>query len=320
MSRVRFVVLSLVAGVLASACSNERSATVEALRGAESATAAEDQADGTPVAQDSSAGKPADRPTPKAEQVVSSTKSSTASSPGRSTSEGQQNDDPAVEAVEKELVAKWNKIRSLSAHATVQVAQYSEDAEFWLDGDGTYDCKVADGKLLIRLFLENWSVQQRGSNEAQRYDTRLTVVDGEYKYVLTDSAGRYDAEKSTSEPADMLQLGGQAIFDELHRQFTVELLPTDNIDGRDAYVFGCSPTTGCGKAYYYFDRDTGVMLKMHLIADETDTVTRGIELRDLQIDPDLSDELFVFSPPDGVRVIDRTRMQQMQRFEAKPVD
>lgn len=90
-----------------------------------------------------------------------------------------------LESVEKELLARWDEVETLSAKVTNEAKPQAGGADVRIEGGGTYHCRKKDGRLMVRLDLTNATIREQQGREMRDERRVLTVSDGESMWVLT---------------------------------------------------------------------------------------------------------------------------------------
>lgn len=209
-----------------------------------------------------------------------------------------------LESIEQELLEKWDGIQSFTAKVTTKADRQGPEAADHLTGQGFYECMKKDGKLLARFEVVNRIVRKDEVAELMRDERKVvTVLDGESLYVYTEGGGMPTAHRYPAKSDQIIQLGGRHLFNQLHQLNELEVLPDETIDGRAVYVIGGIPKDTGGRATYYFDQQTGIMVKLFMEHQPTNS-SRSIAIGEVKIDPELDDERFTFTVPEGVPLIE----------------
>jgi hypothetical protein len=116
---------------------------------------------------------------------------------------------------------------------------------------------------------------------------------------------------------------GKAMFEQLQKDRNLKLLPDEKIGGKDAYVIQSTPkkpqdgTTE--KHTYYFDKQSGVLVQsVSESKSEQSKSNVTFTLTEMKLNPDLKPELFEFKLPDGVQLMDMTKVNASD--QPKPAD
>jgi outer membrane lipoprotein carrier protein len=130
--------------------------------------------------------------------------------------------------------------------------------------------------------------------------------DGTYFWVYYPSV---DAQQVMRAPAEQAGSGGvdlqaQFVGDPVQR-FDYDMHGQENVDGRPAHVLTMVPKGDAGYEKLKVWVDTRDSLVRRFELTEPNGAVRRFDLRDLQLNTNLADSLFRFTPPAGARVIQR---------------
>jgi outer membrane lipoprotein carrier protein len=134
----------------------------------------------------------------------------------------------------------------------------------------------------------------------------IILGDGRYFWIYYPST---DATQVLRAPAASAPTGGvdlqaQFVGDPVTRfQHTAQ--GHEPVQGRDAAVVTLLPREERGYDRLKVWIDTGDFLVRRFEITEPNGITRLIELRDLTLNPAFADDLFRFTPPPGVRIVER---------------
>jgi len=135
----------------------------------------------------------------------------------------------------------------------------------------------------------------------------LTYIrDGEFLYHLVRQYELVTATKYRYNPDRVLQIGGPQLLRSLAERNDLKLLPEEQIDDRATYVVEAKPKGGDWVSRHYFDKQTGIRLKL-VELDEKGVETLSISLSELNFNPEFSEDLFTLIPPEGVEIVDKTQ-------------
>ena len=174
-----------------------------------------------------------------------------------------------------------------------------------VDGEGRYDCLKKDGKLLSRMKLVGPDPIRRSLDDDPEERTVTRVSDGEVTYMSGAQGEHRRAAKMKSRPADIMQMGGKRLLDDMHERFNLTLEPDEKINERDTYVILAKAKAGEGMSRHWFDRKTGIMLQI-MIYDPKGHPRRVFTLDEVDLDARFPEDHFTFVPPKGVEVEDLT--------------
>jgi outer membrane lipoprotein-sorting protein len=162
------------------------------------------------------------------------------------------------------------------------------------------------------------------AGQEQKSKTISTMVcDGEFMYSVSEANG----EKSATKQNIMTQgwITDKTYFNNLRQGSKLKLLPDETVDGRSTYVIEATskqapPANQSGTtavSYMYFDKETGLVIKW-LSKDASGKVVSTSITTDLKVNSTISADRFVFKAPEGVEVMDLTKMQQQTAEPAQP--
>jgi hypothetical protein len=144
------------------------------------------------------------------------------------------------------------------------------------------------------------------------------INDGEFTYGYSVTDGKKMAYKSkTTGDWD------QSPFEIWRKEWDLKLLSDESVDGASCYVIEATPKPGSdtaaggasGKMVFQYRKDCGLNVKM-VSYDKDGKVTFTSSSTDVKVNPNLSDDRFVFKAPAGVEVQDMTAMQQQNAQHA----
>lgn len=220
-----------------------------------------------------------------------------------------------IETVEAALVKKWNEYTSLSAE--LEVVTEIDNAEGRSRGMVTskYEYLRAGGKTFIRQEGKSSRVEQQKGESIRKSDGAITLIaDGEFLYNLSDIWGEPTILKM-NQGTTQETLGGPGLFQTLHGEYDLKLLPGEVIDGQEVYVIEALskvPTGEMNHMIYYISKETSVALKM-VNRSNNGTFQTTLKVKNVQINPVLHPDRFIFKPPPGIRIVDLRDSLEEQR-------
>ncbi len=180
-----------------------------------------------------------------------------------------------AEEIAKEMQKRYESIKDMSGEFVVTTNYGGEEetyrAKFWMKGE---KYRGDDGKT-------------------------LTVSNGSVMWI-------YDREKN--EAVRMSFSGEKPQFDYgmiikgLMDSYNVRLLGEEKIDSRDCYVIEAEPKAGGAKMKMWVDKEFWYPLRTEMSVEGIKTV---VEYRNVSFNTGLSDDLFEFSPPEGVKIVEK---------------
>ena len=225
----------------------------------------------------------------------------------------------AVVETEERLLARWNDIRSFSAKLSTSFEQ-REGAKMRFEGEGTYDYLTKDGKTFIRskqardVYVDAGGAKATDGTALDRIFTGqrlLKILDGDYVYevdVRHEQFGGLVVKKLLPHPLAIQFAGGKTLFKWLDQADELRLLPDETLDGKQVYVFETVTLTGRMKTLCFFDKETGILLKL-TSEGEQPSLKSTFALSDIQLNVPFSDDHFTYTAPSGVEVQDLTGRQ-----------
>lgn len=166
-----------------------------------------------------------------------------------------------------------------------------------------------ENPILRRTTTSRGTLFQRGSD---RFLMRFSDPEGD---VIVGDGTHLWVYYPSVQPDQVTRIGGAAgasafdlrsqLTDEPTERFAVTSRGSESVRGRTADVLELTPRGDAGfrRLVIRVDRDDALVRRFEV--EEANGVTRRFELRDLEINPSLPDSLFEFTPPEGVRVIER---------------
>lgn len=216
--------------------------------------------------------------------------------------------DEAVDTLEKKIHAAWEKQKSMTAKLTMITKMEMGGMSMDGKGDGTVEFMRNGDKVLSRTEVKTTMTRKMGDQETKMEQPMTSIIDGEFNYTLTEMMGQKMAMKSKIDPRMTGEPKG--MFEELHKEYELKLLPDETVDTMKCYAIEATPKektqAGGGKMNLYFDQPTGFVVKMIMFGpdDKPATTMTYSEMKfDVKIDPDR----FKFKAPEGVQVIDQTK-------------
>lgn len=202
-------------------------------------------------------------------------------------------------------------------HKTIQY-KMKQNSKIEQMGQGSTTETVGDYKYLRKddkVYVHADMTTKMDAGMMKTSSKSKMVVDGEFMWVHTDSMTEVNGQKMPQESVMKNKISDKlldpASMDGM-KNYNLKLLPEEKIDGKDAWVIEGTPKDATmksqqGRMVSWFDKKTGLPIKMvgyTPAGKEMSTTT----FSDVKIDEKLSPELFTFTPPAGVQVMDMTKM------------
>ncbi len=218
--------------------------------------------------------------------------------------------DDVLAELEQEMLARWEKIRSVSAKMTTRFDQLG-DRETHQKGLGTYDCLKQDGKILVRTFLYNGITAKRDNEDVPWVLTgqRIKrVSDGRFVYTIDERYKEITGAKRWAVYPNLLYIGGKRLFRVLRSLEGLQRLPDQTIDKKGVYVFQGTLSAARRQARVFLDKETGIMRQ--LITENEKSESKFVfTLSEIKLDVEFSEDHFIFVPPEDVEIQDLTQQQ-----------
>jgi chaperone LolA len=230
---------------------------------------------------------PAGSPLPGPQREASS--AAAAPAPAQPTVQHEaQPESPETDAILRRASAAYGKVRSLRATFTQQIDNPLLGTH--INSEGTLYQRRPD-RILLKF---------------SKPDGDLLMSDGRYFWVFYPSV---DAKQVIRAPAAAAGQGGvdlqaQFLGDPVQR-FRSTLNGKETVAGRSAFVLTMIPRTAMAyKQLKVWIDEKDALARRFEIAEENGNVRR-FELRDVQVNTAIADDVFKFVPPAGARVIER---------------
>lgn len=218
-----------------------------------------------------------------------------------------------LEDVEKKILAQAEKNRTLSARTATSSDIEAPGMRMKSQAEGTYEYARRGDKTLFRMESKSAGTTKFGDQpETKSEDKTLAIADGEFYYTLTETAGQKMAMKMKLDPSK-INVTGKEGFEQLHKDYNLKLLPDEKVDGHEAYVIEATPkkpkpgTTELTR--FYYSKENGVLVKSAMESKAEQSKSKvTFSLSDVKPNADIKPERFVFKAPEGVVVMDMTKL------------
>ena len=214
----------------------------------------------------------------------------------------------ALDAVEQ----AWARTHSFSATVQIFVDQ-AIGRPGSTSGDGTYDLLKEGDKTKIRFYMAN---ALRIDIAIEHSDLRTAeflywVTDGTVLYQSTHQAKKYYVvNKTWYEDKDILHVGGPPLMYTLRSERRLESVEDEELDGRAVVVFKAVPPDGDWFELHYFDKETGIRLKLVEFdsGSDSDSVKKfELTLTELNMNVEFEPDHFTFEIPEHATLVDKTK-------------
>lgn len=201
-----------------------------------------------------------------------------------------------VESIQKDVLAKWDKVNSLTAAITgtgdIKLSPESPTA-LHLVASGNLDSLKKDGKTFSRIELGAGLTPQ-----AKPMARILAGSDGGAAYVETEFLGKVE-----SKTVDQLPIAADAkgLFDIMNQHLNLTVMPPEKVDDKEAHVIAGEMKNPekdipVSKILAYFEKETGIILKVVALNMEGQPMVT-LALRDIVLNAPLPEEKFRYTPP-----------------------
>jgi outer membrane lipoprotein-sorting protein len=219
-----------------------------------------------------------------------------------------------IESVEKKLA------ELIAAHKSIQCKQKSvsdvttEQMHVKTDLDMTVRYERRPEKNYVSRIEGRSNMVTRVKEEPERKDKTeiLTVFDGKFTYILSKNEQMTSAMKQKHDPRTAQNpFDAEAMFRQMHKDFTLKLLPDESVDGKSCWVVEAVPKDlekmgdMMARSLTSYDKKSGLALKT-VVYDRKGRITTSVNVSDIRFDEDIPDDQFEFKAPAGVQVMDMT--------------
>ena len=215
---------------------------------------------------------------------------------------------PQMAAAILELVDAWGHVHMASAKVDT-VLNAAGGLEGGTKGEGQYDFLNDNGHTSIRFKLTNMlrikAPEEEGNVEYWTAERLIFVTDGAVLYRFVEQSKHKTVTKVEYNPDDILQVGGRRLLDALQRDNRLSLMPDQTLQGKDVYVIEAESLVGGAKSIHYFDKETGIRLKMAEL-DQSGKDFLTITLSEVDLSPQFEPDHFTMTPSDDVEWVDET--------------
>ena len=230
-----------------------------------------------------------------------------------------------LEDIEKKILAQAEKNKTLSARTATSSEIEATGMRMKSKAEGTYEVARRGEKTLLRMESKSSGTTKIGDQpETKSEDKSLVIADGEFYYTLTETAGQKMAMKMKLDPSKSSVTSKEG-FDQMHKNYNLKLLPDEKIEGQEVYVIEATPkkaqpdTTELNK--YYYAKETGVLVKAVTESKGEQSKSKvTFSLSEVKPNADIKPERFVFKAPEGVAVMDMTKIDTAPSAETAPAE
>ena len=229
---------------------------------------------------------------------------------GEATQAEPAKEDPAVNKLVEQLVAKWKDHKSMSADMHIDMAAEQGGQKLSVEGTGRCEIARTDDSKKVRFELTQNMKMGEGDAAMEMERKLITIDNGTVVYTMVEQMGQKQVYKANSGDQNIPQFGGDSMFEALRAENSLKVLPDEKVDGKDVAVIEATPRqqnpgVRIAKSVLYFDKDLGAMVRMESF-DPSGQKVQTVTFNDVKLNPDLAADRFEFEVPEGVQVIDQT--------------
>lgn len=217
--------------------------------------------------------------------------------------------DEKLDAIEKEIVAKWKPIKTMTANMTVEFENQMGAATMKGKLNGKIEVLRKDDKTLLR---QETTMTMSGAPNAPEGMTMemLMVSDGEIAQTLMEQMGqkivrkmRADQAGSHGTPMDVLE--------SLKKTHVLTVADDAEVEKEKCWVVNAVPKqpqpNAPTKMIHYFRQKDGAMVKMDGFNKDGKAIMK-MTMTDIKTNVDIDPKRFEFEVPEGAMVQDMTNM------------
>ncbi len=215
--------------------------------------------------------------------------------------------DEKLDALEKEIAAKWKKVNSMTAKVNMAMEMERGAMKMKTTMKATVEYLRKGEIMLSRMEGEAEMVMDMGGQKNTMNTPMLTVSDGEFTHALIEQMGQKMCVKTK---ADADSTTGAAMFKLLREESDLTVADDEEVDGEKCWVVHGKPKTATQpgqpvKMAYYFRQKDGAMVQK-LGYDATDKQVMTATYSEIKFNEKIDPKRFEFKVPEGVQVMDRT--------------
>lgn len=217
--------------------------------------------------------------------------------------------DEKLEALEKEIAAKWKDVNSMSAkmEMTMDINQGGMKMKQTMKAVVEYLRKAE--KMMSRLEGETEMTMDMGGEQQTMKSPMLAVSDGQFTHTLMEQMGQKMCMKTKTDPS---ATAGDFMIKALKDQNELTVGPDEEVNGDKCWVLIAKPKqTQPGmptKTCYYFRQKDGVFVQW-IGYDASDKKNMITTFTDIKVNEKIDPARFEFKVPDGVQVMDMTQQE-----------
>jgi outer membrane lipoprotein-sorting protein len=218
----------------------------------------------------------------------------------------------SLEQVDAQLIEARKGVASMKYDIEIATVSDSKGNLSISTSIGTVELLRKGEKWLVRSEEKIMSSMKPGNVEVRGEST--TVYDGEMLYTLMaadfgpKSCSKMKVPERWSDAYDE-----RANFENLKTHHELKLLPEDVINDVPVYVIEAKRKTAPFVPYrHYYSKQSGVCMGLN-VKSADGKFTQKMSVKNLKINPEIKADRFIFTPPPGVKVEDRTEELEKAR-------
>jgi outer membrane lipoprotein-sorting protein len=217
--------------------------------------------------------------------------------------------DEKLDAVEKEVAAKWKEINTMSARTEMLSEIEQAGMKMQQTSKGTIEYFRKDDKMLFRQESETETITDTSGKKETTKSPTLMVSDGVFMHTLTEQMGQKMCYKMKADPNVN---GGEAMFKSLKEQNDLSVGADETVNGDKCWVVIAKPKQAQmgapGKIVFNIRQKDGVTVQI-VGYDASDKKMMSIAYLDVKVNEKIDPARFEFKAPEGVQVMDMTAQQ-----------
>lgn len=214
----------------------------------------------------------------------------------------------SLEEVQKKIVDAVSKLDSFSADMSMKTEMEMGGMKIAQEATGSLEFMRKNGVGVSRTELKTIVNRSAGGQDTRIEGSMLTILDGEFSYIMQDQMGQKSAVKMRPDPTQS-PVPSETTFKSLSEKCDVTLLPDENIDGIDCYVIDAVPKQHVPipikKLRSYYAKQTGMPVRLAGF-DQSGNQIQTTDFKNARTNPALDPERFSFKLPEGVKLRDLT--------------
>jgi outer membrane lipoprotein-sorting protein len=213
--------------------------------------------------------------------------------------------------VAEKLTKAQSELKSYTAKFKLssQIARTSKT-----EAEGTFEWLRAPDGVRFRQDIRRKTTHDLEGEKMVLDESETTMSDGKYHYQIRHETKNVLKQKFDPESPEVL--GAEALLSRLNMDYTeIKIMPEEKVAGHDCIVVSGSreaeesspddPIISVAKETIWFAKDTGFPVKM-LAYDKGGQVVHSKEFSDIQKDPKIDPDRFVFKAAEGINLMDRS--------------